>query len=267
MSEEAHPSAFRQEGLLRANGLFRRFTGVTERIQLPSEQQAPRCTSIRYWNQRSSRAQPAELAPVLLVHGYGGTHSIWTPLREALGAAGFDYVIALRYNASRMDIESIADLLVDRAERAMAATGIDRVHLVGHSLGGLVVREAIQRRGLAGVASTAVTIAAPHAGANLARFVPGPAARQMCPGSEYLTQLDQLGVDHRTRWVAIQGRSDRVVPNHSTAFDAAPPAVVTIRRSSGGHRSIARHPQVISIIVDQLLKAESPVHKTFSFAA
>jgi pimeloyl-ACP methyl ester carboxylesterase len=271
MSEKAPPSAFRPEIPPRANGLRRPFTGLAERFRLPDGLQSPRYASIRYWDRSSSpvasSSRRAELAPVVLVHGYGGTHIMWTPLREALESVGFDCLIALRYNASRMGIEAVADLLVDRAKRAMAATGINRVHLVGHSLGGLVVREAVQRRGLAGLTSTAVTIAAPHAGARLARFVPGPAARQMCPGSAFLKQLDQLPVDRSTHWVAIQGRSDRVVPHYSTAFDAASPATVTIRQSNGGHRSIARHPHVVSFIVEQLLHTESPVREAFSLAA
>lgn len=264
MSEKAPPSALRQQIPPRANGPRGPFAGLAERFRLPDGLQSQRYASIRYWERSSSptfsasTSRRAELAPVVLVHGYGGTHIMWTPLREALESAGFDCLIALRYNASRLGIETVADLLVDRAKRAMAATGINRVHLVGHSLGGLVVRDAVQRRGLAGLASTAVTIAAPHAGARLARFVPGPAARQMCPGSAFLKQLDRLPVDRGTHWVAIQGKSDRVVPHYSTAFDAASPAAVTIRQSNGGHRSIARHPQVVSFIVEQLLHTESP---------
>jgi len=71
----------------------------------------------------------------------------------------------------------------------MDATGAPGVHLIGHSLGGLVVREAVQRRGVAAYTRAAVTIATPHAGTWVARFAPGPCARQMRPGSPFLTEL------------------------------------------------------------------------------
>jgi triacylglycerol esterase/lipase EstA (alpha/beta hydrolase family) len=118
----------------------------------------------------------------------------------------------LCYNAFRTDIHQIAGHLVDQALRSMDACGAGSVHLVGHSLGGLVIRDALQQRGLAGLARTAVTIATPHAGAALARCVPGPAARQMRPGSTFLDQLASSRVDHSTRWIAISGGDDRIVP-------------------------------------------------------
>jgi pimeloyl-ACP methyl ester carboxylesterase len=229
-------------------------------VRLPAEY-----VSIRYWDQPAERRK-AEVAPVLLVHGYGGTDRMWKPLRDELDRAGFDCVIALRYNASRSGIGEIAEWLVSRATQAMRATGIDRVHLVGHSLGGLVVREAVQRGGLAGRTSSAVTIATPHAGARLAHFVPGPAARQMRPGSAFLAELAGEEMDRRTRWVAIAGESDRVVRN-SSAGSIASAEAVTLRQRNAGHGSIARHPDVLTFITNELLRAEAPVHQAFSLAA
>ena len=210
--------------------------------------------------------QGHERSPVLLVHGYAGTEHIFSPLRAALTDAGFGCLVALRYNAFRTDIQQVADWLVDHAHRFMDANGSATVHLVGHSLGGLVVRHAVARRGLAGLASTVVTIATPHAGAPLARFVPGPAARQMRPGSDFLAALGGDRADHRPRWIDIQGDEDRVVPASSSAFGARS-AVVTVRQPATGHGSVARHPEVISYIVSELLGAERQAGKSFSLAA
>jgi len=262
---EEWPAAIPQHGgTAGRNGLRQRVAAATERLRQPAGR-TPACfVSIRYWDRRASQRH-AELAPVLLVHGYGGSDRMWKPLRAELERAGFDCVIALQYNASRYGIPQIAEWLVDRAEQSMRATGIDRVHLVGHSLGGLVVREAVQRGGLAGLASTAVTIATPHLGAGLARFVPGPAARQMCPGSSYLAELDRQDPDRRTRWVAIAGVSDRVVRTSSAGFAAA--GLVTLRQRNAGHGSVARHPEVTAFIAGELLRAEAPVYQAFSLAA
>ena len=85
----------------------------------------------------------------MFVHGYCGSERVWAPLRAALTAAGFNCLISLCYNAVTSDVRDVADRLVDESRRALQATGAGKVHLIGHSLGGLVVREAVQRRGLA----------------------------------------------------------------------------------------------------------------------
>jgi pimeloyl-ACP methyl ester carboxylesterase len=204
--------------------------------------------------------------PVLLVHGYAGTEHMWQPLRVALATAGFDHVIALRYNTFRADIRSVADWLVDQAERTMGACGSRAVHLVGHSMGGLVVRAAVQSGGLGDRARTVVTLATPHRGTTFARFVPGPGARQMSPGSAFLRELAADAHLGATRWVDIEAAVDRVV---SAGPDR--PSVGSVRVPAG-HRSITRHPDAVARIVDELIRVENrlPVHDAaweFSLAA
>ncbi len=240
---------------------------VAQWLRLPGASAAPECASIRYWDRSASRRVSLDLAPVIFVHGYAGTEHIWGPLRSALTDAGFGCLIVLRYNAFRVDIHQIADWLVDQTHRSMGVTGASGVHLVGHSMGGLVVRDAVQNRGLAGLAKTAVTIATPHSGTKLARFVPGPAARQMRPGSTFLADLDNARTDGGTRWVAVHGGADRVVPAGSESFGGAASEVVPLRESSAGHGSIARHPDVVAHVVDELLKSEVVTAPVFSLAA
>jgi len=240
---------------------------VAQWLRLPGTTAAPECASVRYWDRSGRRAVSLDLAPVLFVHGYAGTEHIWAPLRSALTDAGFGCLIALRYNAFRADIHQIADWLVHQAHRSMDVTGIPRVHLIGHSMGGLVVREAVHHRGLAGPASTAVTIATPHSGTRLARLVPGPSARQMRPGSAFLKKLNNARTDDRTRWMAVHGGADRVVRAGTGTFGAATAQMVAVRESSAGHGSIARHPEVVARIVAELLKSEVVVPPAFSLVA
>lgn len=254
------------------SGLRQRGVSLAQWLRLPGTAGAPECASIRYWDEpaRAGRCQPgigAERSPVLFVHGYAGTEHIFRPLHDALTEAGFGALIALRYNAFRTDIHQVADWLVSQAHRSMQITGASGVHLIGHSMGGLVVRDAVAHRGLADLADTAVTIATPYAGARLARFVPGPAARQMRPGSEFLTALgDHRHSPGRTRWVAVHGGSDRVVPQESGQVDDTEQDLLTVRQSAAGHGSVARHPQVVSRIVNELLRSERAV-EAFSLAA
>ena len=209
--------------------------------------------SIRYWG-HGERG----LAPVLFVHGYCGSERVWAPLRAALASAGFNCLISLCYNAVTSDVREVADRLVDESRRALHATGAGKVHLVGHSLGGLVVREAVQRRGLAGLTGTAVTIATPHGGTWLARFGLGPCARQMRPGSDFLNELGGAALSAGPRWVVLHGGADRVVPARSAIPDGADTRVVTLRTAGAGHRSITRHGEVVRSIVTELLNADRP---------
>jgi hypothetical protein len=254
-------------------GLRQRGVSVAQWLRLPGTAGAPECAAIRYWEDPTPlRRQPPRIpsgrSPVFFVHGYAGTEHIWGPLRDALSEAGFDHLIALRYNAFRADIHQIADWLVGQVNRSMQTTGAAGVHLIGHSMGGLVVRDAVQNRGLAAVADTAVTMATPHSGARLARFVPGPAARQMRPGSEFLSSLGTCRNDlGRTRWVTVHGGADRVVPPKSGEFDGVDHRVLTVRQDASGHGSIARHPQVVSCIVNEMLRSEAQGAESFSLAA
>ena len=60
-------------------------------------------------------------------------------------------------------------------ELLRAITGSEKVHVVGHSLGGVLLRWYVQELGGDDTVDTAVTIASPHEGTELARLVVGPA--------------------------------------------------------------------------------------------
>lgn len=51
-------------------------------LQLPRALRPRGCGSIQYIAERNARY------PVLLVHGYAASESVWTPLRRALAEAG-----------------------------------------------------------------------------------------------------------------------------------------------------------------------------------
>jgi pimeloyl-ACP methyl ester carboxylesterase len=81
--------------------------------------------------------------PVLLIHGYAGSESMWMPLRRALAEAGFGHIVSLSYNSFAADPGALSAELTRQALRAIAAAGAPRVHLIGHSLGGLIIRRAL----------------------------------------------------------------------------------------------------------------------------
>ena len=146
-------------------------------LRLPHAVRRRGCGTIEYV------AEPNVRHPVLLVHGYAATECVWTPLRRALGQAGFGHVVSFYYNSFAADPVAVSAELTHQALRTLAATGAPRIHLVGHSLGGLIVRRVLAASaGLSSQTASAVTIASPHRGALLARIAPGRCARLMHPG-------------------------------------------------------------------------------------
>ena len=80
---------------------------------------------------------PADKELVVLLHGMGRTSYSMAPLKEALEGAGFD-VLNLGYSSYCC---SIAELGATISGQIAAGRGTHaRVHFVGHSLGGIVVR-------------------------------------------------------------------------------------------------------------------------------
>jgi pimeloyl-ACP methyl ester carboxylesterase len=113
---------------------------------------------------------------VLIAHGWLG-HSIqFRRLARRVSEAGFAPVV-LSYPTLFAPFE----LAVDRARRAALATAGVQLHLVGFSMGGLVMR-ALAAENPAGLASL-LLIGTPNAGSPIAdiasRFAPTPALRRL----------------------------------------------------------------------------------------
>src|SRR4029077_13779212 len=98
--------------------------------------------------------------PVLLVHGFAGTKSSWSLVAHTLSARGLT-VEAMSYPPLGTSVEQLAERLVAEVERILRRTGADKVHLVGHSLGGVVIAQAIADRRLSGRVDRVITLGSP----------------------------------------------------------------------------------------------------------
>jgi pimeloyl-ACP methyl ester carboxylesterase len=131
--------------------------------------------------------QPGARLPVLLVHGYVCNRAVWRALVRALGARG-ESVCAISLEPIYGDIDLWVPRLAACIDELLVASGRERVVLVTHSMGGLAVRAYLRDHGGAKVAR-AVTLGAPHHGSMHAHLGAGANARQMEPGSTWLTAL------------------------------------------------------------------------------
>jgi pimeloyl-ACP methyl ester carboxylesterase len=204
---------------------------------------------------RVSREGGAHPTPVLLLHGYGANSSYWLFASQALEAAGFGAVHAFNYRPVRHDIPAASALCVERARELMDEYQTDRIHLVGHSAGGIVVRHAAQLGGLV-EASTVVTVAAPHRGAPLARWGMGGTVREMRPGSPLLALLTAAPAPSGTRFVSYYSNMDVVVPGYSARLTDPHLAAVNHLVKDVGHLSILLARVFHNSLVEELLISE-----------
>ena len=84
-------------------------------------------------------------APLLLIHGYQCNRGFWIELRNRLTRAGWQ-VATISLDPVFNDIDGYVEQVSRRIEDVCAATGADKVMLVGHSMGGLVSRAYLRRR-------------------------------------------------------------------------------------------------------------------------
>jgi hypothetical protein len=194
--------------------------------------------------------------PVVLVHGYGGNRSNWLPLEAALGRAGFANMYAMRYNPLVSDVPGIAARLLHDCRTVMTETGSDRVHVVAHSLGGVVLRHAATVLGLGTWLDVGMTVATPHAGAFVAWFGRGTVAAALRPGSRLLRTIDQAECPGAARWVSYWSNLDPVVRPWSAVLPGSAPRVVNVLVPEEGHLSILRSPVFLADVVRRLRFAE-----------
>jgi pimeloyl-ACP methyl ester carboxylesterase len=204
--------------------------------------------------------RPAALhrTPVVLVHGYGGSRANWLPLERELARQGFANVHAVGYHAFGRGLPALGQRLVADCRAVMHRAGSGHVHLVGHSLGGVIVRYAIQELGLGEHVRTAVTAASPHAGTDLARFGCGGLAVSLRPGSRLLEGLRAGAGADRVRWIACYSDRDLVVPVRSARLDDDVLRARNVLVPGVGHLGILRAPGFLACVVRHLLDAERP---------
>lgn len=158
--------------------------------------------------------------PIILVHGVIDNHTIFTLLRRALMRRGFGRTISLNYSPLTDDIRRVAKRLSRLVEQVCRETGYERVHVIGHSMGGLIGRYYVQRLGGDARVHTLVTLGTPHQGSAPARYVPHNVARQLRPDSDILAELAEPAPGCRTRMVAVWSDLDQmIIPKRSARIE------------------------------------------------
>ncbi|TYP89776.1 esterase/lipase family protein [Blastococcus xanthinilyticus] len=195
----------------------------------------------------------AAQVPVVLVHGLIDNRSVFAVMRRSLRRRGFASVCSWNYSPFLRDVAQGAADLGRHLDRVREQTGHDRVHVVGHSLGGLLARYHVQRQGGDRRVDSLVTLGTPHRGSLLAHIGPTPLIRQLRPGSPVLRELDEPARNCRTRITAVYSDLDQVVlPTTAGRCDHPDLAARNVLVRGVGHMSLPIHRGVLDEVATTL---------------
>lgn len=191
--------------------------------------------------------------PIVLVHGIFDNRSIFTLLRRGLHKRGFGSTYALNYSPLTDDIRSVSARLGELIERVCEETGRERIHVIGHSLGGLIGRYLVQRLGGDRYVHTLVTLGTPHGGTLPAHMVPLELTRQMRTDSDLIAELREPAPGCRTRFLAVWSDIDQlVIPQTNARIDHPDLKVRNVLVRGVGHLSLPVDGRVVKQIAGTL---------------
>ena len=195
--------------------------------------------------------------PIVLIHGIVDNHTIFALLRRHLVRRGFHRISTFSYSPLTLDVRRTAERLGDEIEKLCERSGAERIHLVGHSLGGLIARYYVQRLGGDAQVHTLVTLGTPHQGTHAARLLPWPLVKQLRPGSDLMAELDEPAPDCRTRFVSFYSDVDQLMVPQRRARIAHPDlSARNVRINGVGHMSLPFDRRVVHQISTMLSHLE-----------
>jgi pimeloyl-ACP methyl ester carboxylesterase len=203
---------------------------------------------------------PRDLGPVLprcapgddvvvLVHGFMASAGVWRPMRARIEAET-QAKVATFSHAPGASVKTIAKKLarlVDRIPRGA------RVHIVGHSLGGLVARWFVQELGGHARVAQTISLASPFGGTPVAERLRLFVGADLCPSSAVLQRIKKTAHVWKVPHTSIVASDDRMVgPPENAMFD---PGDVVVMRGRG-HNTLLYDEEVTRLVVDRVRRPQ-----------
>ena len=186
--------------------------------------------------------------PVLLLHGLFHNSGCWLVTAHRLRRLGFEEVHTLNLSPVE-DIDILVERVAQRVDDLRHNLGVDKVDLVGHSMGGILARYYVQCQGGELYVRNCVFLATPHGGSRLASFALPRLGKLLVPGSAFLTALAARPLPAEVAFTAISSRHDNMVLPWQNASLAG---VRNVELDAIGHTGVLYHPDAFAAIVSGL---------------
>lgn len=191
-------------------------------------------------------AQAAGRPGVLLVHGYLCNRALWNPWLQRCRQLGIP-ALALTLEPPGADLDRHVPALAAAVQTLWERTGQPPL-LVGHSMGGLLLRAWLRADAGRTPCRGLVTVGTPHQGTWLARWGLSPSARQMRPGSAWLRTL---AADEAARPSGLPPVLSLYSPCDSIVFPtrlAVWPGGEALAVAQAGHVNLLEQPAVFEAV-------------------
>lgn len=158
------------------------------------------------------RVVKSDRPPVVLVPGWFLPTAIWIPLGKKLKDRGYVNQVTVPHWPSFGDIRDYAAAAAFRAQQIQEKTGAKQIEVIGHSMGGLVLRYYIKRLGGDKTASHYISFGTPQHGTVIGKLWPCTSTNQMLPGSDFLKDLNAGDeTPGPVKYTSIRTNTDEIV--------------------------------------------------------
>jgi len=201
------------------------------------------------FNRNNQTLQRGE-APVLLLHGLFVNQASWFWFKRQLRQQGFKNIITMNLSCWHSE-EVLTELLAKKIDELRHQLGVNKVHLVGHSMGGMIARNYVQLRGGNDKVEHLICLGSPHHGSKLATFSVDPLGKLLIPGSDFLQRLNSATIPENIQMTNIYTKKDNMVlPNVNNHLSWGE----TIEFDGMGHTSLIYRKPVIDATIATLKK-------------
>lgn len=192
-------------------------------------------TYFRYTLQKGNRLEEktfydrvsADNPPVLLLHGFLGTRGAMFPLELRLKRDGF-VVFSLNLGTLNIgDIRKSAMLIHQKIERILREVDLEKIDIVGHSMGGLIGLYYIKKLSGHQYVRKLITMGTPHTGtwvalAGVATIgLISRSSWQLLPDNFFLRELQADPLPAQVEYYSIAGSDDIICPPERCRLEGA----------------------------------------------
>lgn len=152
---------------------------------------------------------------IFLVHGLYHNPSAWLLYRWWLKRHGFRNIVAAGYRSWYTDFDRVASECRQQLSELVGRYPDIELVLIGHSMGGLVIRSSMNDPAIAERVRAMVTLGTPHQGSKLAALAWGRLGRSLSYRGAVVTGLQQIqpAAQPAARLALVTPTDNMVLPN------------------------------------------------------